>query len=168
MRDLNAKTSLFYKQVKTSNLCYYIHSDIRRETHFPTHRQVIKRTKQHSAIMNPLPSNFVPMHHVDREWDARFNVPTDHDLQELQRNIEEMVRDSKIRYVLIGGVEIGNRPFQDDFKIRHVHVAFIFVNRVSKSAILKNTGFKQGNGYYLVPRNRAYPYSGWKKHHSRS
>lgn len=117
--------------------------------------------------MNPLPSNFVPMHHVDREWDARFNVPTDHDLQELQRNIEEMVRDSKIRYVLIGGVEVGNRPFQDDFKIRHVHVAFIFVNRVSKSAILKNTGFKQGNGYYLVPRNRAYPYSGWKKHHTK-
>ena len=71
----------------------------------------------------------------------------------------------KLRYILIGGVEIGTRPYQDDYQVKHVHVAAIFANRVSKSAILKNWNIKQGNGYYLVPRNRDLPYSGWRSHH---
>lgn len=36
---------------------------------------------------------------------------------------------------------------------------------MSKSAILKNVGIIEGNGYYLVPRNRELPYSGWRNHH---
>lgn len=73
----------------------------------------------------------------------------------------------KFRYVLVSGVEVGTRPFQDDYLIRHVHCALVFNNRVSKSSILKNLGIKQGNGYYLVPRNRQLPYSGWKQHHTK-
>lgn len=114
------------------------------------------------------PSSFVLFHHVDREWDARFNVPTDTDLHDLQAAIEEQMRDSKLRYVLVGGVEVGTRPYQDDYLIRHVHVCLVYNNRVSKSSIVKNLGIKAGHGYYLVPRNRAFPYSGWKKHHTKS
>lgn len=101
----------------------------------------------------------------DRQWDGRFNVQTDADLERLLSALKREWDAGKFRYVLCGGVEVGTRPYQDDYQVRHVHVAAIFHNRVSKSAILKNWDVKQGNGYYLVPRNRDLPYSGWKNHH---
>ena len=110
---------------------------------------------------------FVPFHHVDREWDARFNVQTDEDLQGLLSAVKAEVMAGKFRYVLVGGVEVGTRPFQDDYLIRHVHCALIYNNRVTKGSIIKNLGVKAGNGYYLVPRKREFPYSGWKTHHTK-
>lgn len=103
--------------------------------------------------------------HQDRQWDARFNVPTEGDVDSLLACLRAEWDAGKFRYILCGAVEVGTRPYQDDYQIRHVHVAAIFHNRVSKSAILKNWGIKQGLGYYLVPRNRDLPYSGWKSHH---
>lgn len=113
-------------------------------------------------------ASFVPYHHLDREWDARFNVPTEEDLDHLVNAVKSEAQQGKFRYVLVSGVEIGTKPFQPDYLIRHVHVALIYNNRVSKSAILKNLSVKQGNGYYLVPRNRDLPYSGWVKHHTKT
>lgn len=101
----------------------------------------------------------------DRQWDARFNVQLEEDLDQLLNAAKREWESGKLRYLLIGGVEIGTKEFQDDYKIKHVHCALIYHNRVSKRAILKNFDIKQGNGYYLVPRNRALPYSGWKNHH---
>jgi hypothetical protein len=112
-------------------------------------------------------NRFVPFHHQDREWDARFNVPTEEDLELLLAAVKEQSGAGKFKYCLVSGLEIGTRPFQDDYLIRHVHLALIYNNRVTKSSILKNLAIKQGNGYYLVPRNRDYPYSGWKKHHTK-
>ena len=89
---------------------------------------------------------FVPFHHLDREWDARFNVPTDEDVETLRACIASEAQQGKFRYVMMSGVEIGQRPYQPDYLIRHVHVALIYNNRVSKSAILKNLSVKQGNG----------------------
>lgn len=109
----------------------------------------------------------VPFTTQDRQWDARFNVPTDTDLAELLSGIQSEWDLGKFRYILVGGLEIGTRPYQDDYQIRHVHVAAIFHNRVTKSSILKNWRVKQGNGYYLVPRNRDLPYSGWRSHHAK-
>lgn len=110
----------------------------------------------------------VPFHHEDRQWDARFNVQTDEDLNQLITAIQQDYDKGKLKYILIGGLEIGTRPYQDDYQIKHVHVAAIFHNRVSKRAILKNWNVKEGNGYYLVPRNRDLPYSGWKNHHTKT
>lgn len=107
----------------------------------------------------------VPFTHEDRQWDCRFNVQTDKDLDDLTSAIKEDDTTGKIRYILIGGPEIGTKSYQDDYNIRHVHVAVIFHNRTSKRAILKNWKIKEGNGYYLVPRNRDLPYSGWRNHH---
>lgn len=117
------------------------------------------------TIQSAMSKTFVPFHHLDREWDARFNVPTEEDLDSLLSAIKSEATAGKYRYCLVSGVEIGERPFQDDYQIRHVHVAMMFNNRVSKSAILKNLSVKQGNGYYLVPRNKDLPYSGWRNHH---
>ena len=73
----------------------------------------------------------------------------------------------KFKYILIGGYEIGTRSTQDDYGVRHVHVAAMFNNRCSKASILKNWAIKEGNGYYLVPRNRDLPYGGWRDHHTK-
>lgn len=118
------------------------------------------------SLSNPRPAS-VPFTHQDRQWDARFNVPTDDDVERLLAALKREWDAGKFRYILCGGLEIGTRPYQDDFKIRHVHVAVIFANRVSKSSILKNWDIRQGNGYYLVPRNRDLPYSGWRDHHTK-
>lgn len=112
-------------------------------------------------------NRFVPFHHVDREWDARFNVPTDDDLELLLLNVKEEWERGKFKYVLVSNVEVGTKPFQDDYLMRHVHVCLMYNNRVSKSAILKNLKIKQANGYYLVPRNRNLPYAGWRNHHAK-
>lgn len=121
--------------------------------------------QQPRRVSVSMSTTFVPYHHVDREWDARFNVPTTEDVELLVANIKVEAQAGKYRYVLVSGVEIGTKPFQPDYLIRHVHVAFVFNNRVSKSSILKNLQIKQDLGYYLVPRNKALPYSGWVKHH---
>lgn len=117
--------------------------------------------------MSTTSGSFVPFHHVDREWDARFNVPTEEDLQNLLTAVKREVDAGKFRYCLVGGVEIGTRPYQDDYLIHHVHCGFVYNNRVTKSSIIKNLGIKSGNGYYLVPRKREFPYSGWKDHHTK-
>jgi hypothetical protein len=101
----------------------------------------------------------------DRQWDARFNVQDEESLSELVDAIKEEDKKGKFKWILISGVEIGTRPQQDDYQVKHVHVGAIFHNRASKSSILKNWRVKQGNGYYLVPRNRELPYSGWRDHH---
>lgn len=101
----------------------------------------------------------------DRQWDARFNVQTDQDLDNLVAQTKAMVELGRFKYVLISGIEVGTRPNQDDYQVRHVHMCMILHNRMSKAAILKNLAIVQGNGYYLVPRNRELPYQGWRDHH---
>jgi len=104
----------------------------------------------------------------DRQWDIRVNVQTDDYLQELVENIMLEDREkSKFKYILIGGCEVGTRPQHSDYQVRHVHIAAIFNNRASKASILNNFGIKEGNGYYMVPRNREMPYSGWRDHHTK-
>ena len=110
-------------------------------------------------------SAHVPFLHKDRQWDCRFNVQQADDLAELTTAIKAHYDTGVIKYILISGVEIGTRPYQDDYLIKHVHCAVIFHNPISKSAILKNWRIKSGNGYYLVPRNRNYSYTGWRDHH---
>ena len=104
----------------------------------------------------------------DKQWDARFNVQLEGDLENLIGHVEPYCDGGKLRYCLIGGVEIGDNKYQDDFGIRHVHCAFIFTDKISKNAILNNFGIKRGNGYYLVPRNRGLPYKGWRDHHTKT
>lgn len=103
----------------------------------------------------------------DRQWDARFNVQTQEYLDTILQAIKEEDARGKFKYILVGGVEIGTKPSQNDYQIEHVHVAVIFHNRASKRSILKNWKIIEGNGYYLVPRNRDLPYAGWREHHTK-
>lgn len=110
-------------------------------------------------------SKAVSYKHEDRQWDARFNVQTDEYLNQITEAIKNEHDKGKFKYILISGLEIGTRSHQDDYGIRHVHIAAIFHNRCSKAAIIKNWAIQEGNGYYLVPRNRDLPYGGWRDHH---
>lgn len=112
--------------------------------------------------MSKIPVKFTTQ---DRQWDARFNLQTDDDVMRLHNACKREFDAGRLRYILIGGLEVGTRPTHDDYQVRHAHVALIWHNRVSKSSILKNLEIKEGNGYYLVPRNRDLPYSGWRAHH---
>jgi GTPase SAR1 family protein len=107
----------------------------------------------------------VPHSHEDRQWDIRVNVQNDDYLQEIIENVMLENVAGKFRYLLIGGLEIGTRPNHSDYQVRHFHAAVIFHNRASKASIIKNWGIKEGNGYYMVPRNRELPYTGWREHH---
>lgn len=107
----------------------------------------------------------VPFHQQDRQWDLRVNVPTQSDVDRLLGAVQREWVAGKFSYVLVGGIEIGDLSWRDDYEIRHVHVALMYTNRVTKASILKNLEVKQGNGYYLVPRNRDLPYAGWRAHH---
>lgn len=104
---------------------------------------------------------------MDRQWDARFNVQTQEDLDLLLTQTKQLSEQGKFSYALVGGVEVGDRPFQSDYQVRHVHCAFVLPNRVSKSSLLKQLGVKTANGYYLVPRNRSLPIAGWIEHHKK-
>ncbi|UQB76440.1 nonstructural protein [Flumine parvovirus 19] len=103
--------------------------------------------------------------HADRQWDARFNVQSDEYLVAITERIMEQFGSGKLQWVLISGVEVGTCSTHSDYRIRHVHVGAIFENRVTKASILKNWGIVEGNGYYLVPRNRDLRYQGWRDHH---
>jgi hypothetical protein len=109
--------------------------------------------------------NKVTFHTQDRQWDIRLNVPTDDYLENIVQNVMMETTTGRLVYALIGGLEIGTKPHQTDYQIRHVHIAIIFHNRVSKAALLKRLGVISGHSYYMVPRNRALPYSGWRNHH---
>lgn len=109
-----------------------------------------------------------PFNYQDRQWDARFNLPTQEDVDSLCERANQLFADGKLRYLLIGGLEIGANPKQDDFGIRHCHVALYFHNPIAKTTILKHLGIKQGYGYYLVSRNRDLPFSGWRSHHTKA
>lgn len=109
----------------------------------------------------------VPYQREDRQWDIRINVQDDDYLQEIVENVMLENVAGKFKYVLIGGCEVGTKPTHSDYQIRHVHCAVIFHNRASKASIIKNWGIKEGNGYYMMPRNRELPYTGWKEHHTK-
>jgi hypothetical protein len=77
-------------------------------------------------------NNNVSFKHEDRQWDARINVQSDEYLAALTNAIRAEERVGKFKYILIGGCEIGTKPTQDDYQVRHVHIAAIFNNRCSK------------------------------------
>ena len=112
-------------------------------------------------------NRFVTDSTFDRQWDCRFNVQLDEDLGDLVSAIKSTWDAGRLNYILIGGVEIGDCQYTDDYGIKHVHVAAIFKERITKRSILTHWRVKRGNGFYLVPRNRSLPYAGWRRHHTK-
>lgn len=119
------------------------------------------------SLVNNSMNTYVADNREDRQWDCRLNIPNPEYLDKILENLKSEVDKGKFVYLLVGGLEIGTRPTQDDYLREHVHIAAIFHNRASKSSILRNWGIIAGHGFYLVPRNRELPYDGWKNHHTK-
>lgn len=118
------------------------------------YKQYIGKNKVHHGVQ-------------DRQWDMRVNVQTEEYLTNLVEAIKRYDGTGKLKWILVGGPEIGTNPRHDDYNVRHVHIGAIFSNPISKGAIIKHFGIVEGNGYYLVPRNRDLPYTGWRSHHTK-
>lgn len=78
---------------------------------------------------------------------------------------------SCIEYLLISGVEYTDQTKHDDNTTKgnpHVHVALVVKTPINKSQALSllrpiRIGVKE----YATPRNRAWPYYGWRIHHTK-
>lgn len=93
------------------------------------------------------------------EWDINVQVseqwPTSKVIEALQECSDFLV------YGLVGGVEFSTR---DD---NHVHIALIFRFEVSKRDVLSYLKNPPGQKY-AAPRNKKWPYCGWKIHHCKT
>lgn len=99
----------------------------------------------------------------DRQWDARFNSVDDESDAVIVSCAQFQVSKGRLRYILVGGPEVGTNPRQDDYGLRHVHLCLLFNNPYAKATVLNMFNIVQG--YYLQQRNRSLPYSGWRNHH---
>ena len=99
----------------------------------------------------------------DRQWDCRFNTPNAEADELIVQNARQLFEQGRLRYILIGGPEIGTNPQHGDYGCRHVHVAVVTANALARSTVLSMLGIK--SGYYCVPRNRTKSIAGWREHH---
>lgn len=101
----------------------------------------------------------------DRQWDMRVNIPDEEYLKTLIAKIRQDIERGRIQYILVGGIEIGTKPTHSDYQQRHVHIAVIFVNKITGKALSGNWNLGNGVSYYIRPRDRSLPYTGWRNHH---
>ena len=62
-------------------------------------------------------SNSVTGNTQDRQWDMRYNVQAEEDLDQFLGRVRAYAETGPLKYILIGGVEIGTKPNQGDYQI---------------------------------------------------
>lgn len=113
----------------------------------------------------------------DRQWDIRINLaPGDGTLEnartELQWFLDKVRAWDKIKYIFVGGIEVGANPSQDDFKRFHVHAALILFTPNTRRSVVHNLclsiySTRQQRNYYLAKRNPFASFTGWRNHHAK-
>lgn len=113
----------------------------------------------------------------DRQWDIRVNLgPGDCSLEdariELKWFVDKCKAWDKIKYVFVGGIEVGDNPSQDDFKRFHVHAALILFTPNTRRAVVHNLCLavysnRKERSYYLAKRNPFQSFTGWRNHHQK-
>ena len=113
----------------------------------------------------------------DRQWDIRINLaPGDGSLEnartELQWFLDKCRAWDKIKYIFVGGIEVGENPSQDDFKRFHVHAALILFTPNTRRSVVHNLCLsvysnRQQRNYYLAKRNPFASFTGWRNHHAK-
>lgn len=119
-----------------------------------------------------------------RQWDIRINlVPgvadQPGDLKsaqlELQAWIDKVKEWSAIKYIFIGGIELGDNPSREDFKRYHVHAALIIKTPTTRRSVVHNLSLSKycrgqsliARSYYLGKRNPFASFRGWREHHAK-
>lgn len=113
----------------------------------------------------------------DRQWDIRINLaPGDGLLEdartELQWFVDKCKSWDKIKYVFVGGIEVGANPSQDDYQRFHVHAALILFTPNTRRSVVHNLCLsvysnRQQRSYYLAKRNPFASFTGWRNHHAK-
>lgn len=113
----------------------------------------------------------------DRQWDIRINLaPGDGSLEnartELQWFLDKCRAWDKIKYIFVGGIEVGANPSQDDYQRFHVHAALILFTPNTRRSVVHNLclsiySTKQQRNYYLAKRNPFASFTGWRNHHAK-
>jgi hypothetical protein len=113
----------------------------------------------------------------DRQWDIRINLgPGDCSFEdackELDWFVDKIKAWDKIRYVFVGGIEVGDNPSHDDYHRFHVHVALILNTPNTRRAVVHNLGLaiysnRKQRSYYISKRNPFQSFTGWRNHHSK-
>jgi hypothetical protein len=113
----------------------------------------------------------------DRQWDIRINLgPGDCSLQDARTELEWFLDKckawEKIKYIFVGGIEIGANPSQDDYKRFHVHAALILFTPNTRRSVVHNLCLsvysnRQQRSYYLAKRNPFASFTGWRNHHAK-
>lgn len=108
-----------------------------------------------------------------REWDIRVNLgdgDINAEAEHFVRLCKEYITKVQVAYLLVGGIEVGDKTSHSSYKKAHLHVALKAINRVFPKAVkdhLKLNRLSDGTSrhYYLSVRDNRFPYSGWRNHH---
>lgn len=113
----------------------------------------------------------------DRQWDIRINLaPGDGSLEDAVKELAWFVDKckawDKIKYIFVGGIEVGDKPSQDDYNRFHVHVCLILFTPNTRRAVVHNLGLavysnRGPRSYYISKRNPFASFTGWRNHHSK-
>jgi hypothetical protein len=96
------------------------------------------------------------------EWDLGLRLFSEDWNREASDIIQQLeINTSRLHYALVGGIEETAKAG------RHVHIALIFKNHVSKHAVLHMLNRVDIPNQYCNPRNQRYSYIGWKCHHTK-
>lgn len=137
-----------------------------------------------AANGQPTTSGVVDWGEQSRQWDIRINLVNGNgeepgDLQsaqlELQAWINKIKEWSAVKYIFVGGIELGDNPSRDDFKRYHVHAALIIKTPTTRRSVVHNLSLSKycrgqsiiARSYYLGKRNPFASFRGWREHHSK-
>jgi hypothetical protein len=100
------------------------------------------------------------------QWDIRVNIPSIEWLDNYISGLDDYCEKGSVKYLHVSGIEIGTAPDKDSFNQRHVHIALVLFNYTSKRSIVNRFTVKN-YGYYVEPRDKTLPISGWIAYHSK-
>lgn len=101
------------------------------------------------------------------QWDIRLNVPDADWVRLFINEMEDYTTSGTVRYLHVSGIEVGDVPGRSSFGEKHIHIALILHNYTSKRSIV-NKFASAVHSWYIEPRDKSKPISGWISYHSKS
>ena len=98
------------------------------------------------------------------QFDIRINIIDNVWLDTFIDSLPNYCNGGSVRYMHVSGVEIGDNPDYDSYGKAHIHIALILHNHTTKRAIVKKF-IPDGQGFYVEPRDKTKPLSGWQSYH---
>ena len=119
--------------------------------------------------MNMLKKSEMNLLKKSDQFDVRLNIENQYHLNLILKYLEEWYVSGALKYVHCSGIEIGTNKDYSSYQKEHVHIALVLCNRTSKNSIIKKLIWNRYKnlGYYIEPRDKSLPISGWISYHSK-